>query len=83
MEGKLYVEIVTPEKVVFHGNVTLVSVPGEGGSFSILNDHAPIVASLKQGLIKLEGKFMDDFVFACNSGVIECLKNHVTILVES
>jgi F-type H+-transporting ATPase subunit epsilon len=83
MEGKLYVEVVTPEKIIFRGNVTLISVPGEGGSFSLLGDHAPIVASLKQGFIKLEGKFMDDFIYPCNSGVIECLKNQVTILVES
>jgi len=83
MENIFFVEIVTPEKVVFQGDVTLVSVPGEGGSFSILKDHAPIVASLKQGTIRLEGKFVSDFEYTCNSGVIECIKNHVTILIES
>lgn len=83
MENIFFVEIITPEKVVFQGDVTLVSVPGEGGSFSILKDHAPIVASLKQGTIRLEGKFVSDFEYACNSGVIECIKNHVTILIES
>jgi F-type H+-transporting ATPase subunit epsilon len=82
MENKLYLEIVTPEKIIFTGHVALVHVPGSAGSFAILKNHAPIVAALKQGEIRVEGLDGREYLFECESGVVECLRNKVTILIE-
>ena len=52
----MFVEIVSQEKTLFTGEVSSVHLPGSEGSFQILNNHAPIVSTLKEGLIKLKGK---------------------------
>jgi F-type H+-transporting ATPase subunit epsilon len=46
-------EIITPEKKMFEGNVDAVTFPGIDGSFQVLNGHAPIISSLKEGKIKV------------------------------
>ena len=57
----MFLEIVSPEKTLFSGEVSSVIVPGTEGSFQILNNHAPIVSTLKNGLIKLKGVFEGDY----------------------
>jgi F-type H+-transporting ATPase subunit epsilon len=46
-------EIVTPEKKIYSGEVDMVNLPGADGSFGVLKDHAPIVSTLKEGTIKV------------------------------
>lgn len=46
-------EIITPDKKLFEGQVDAVSFPGFGGSFQVLKGHAPIISSLKEGKIKV------------------------------
>lgn len=82
MEAKLYLEVVTPEKVVFQGKVISVMVPSVDGLFTILKDHAPVVALLEPGVVKVEGRFSEDYEFPCTSGVVECNHNEVTVLIE-
>ena len=72
----------------------LVQLPGSEGSFQILNNHAPIVSTLKKGEIKLRGSFDNDSAENLNvqnnkeasleiqSGVIEMKKNKLIILVD-
>lgn len=52
LEMKLH--IITPEHVVFEGEVDAVTVPGKAGEFQMLNNHAPIVSSLDKGTIKIK-----------------------------
>ena len=47
------IKILTPELVVFEGEVESILLPGELGEFHILNDHAPVVSSLRSGKVKL------------------------------
>ena len=47
------IKILTPELVVFEGEVESILLPGELGEFHILNDHAPVVSSLRTGKVKL------------------------------
>ena len=47
-------EIITPESGVFNGEVSSVSLPGTDGVFQVLNNHAPIISSLKEGVVKIE-----------------------------
>lgn len=77
----LQLKIVSPEKVVFQGEVESVLVPGTLGSFEILNDHAPIISSLEVGKVKYttkEGKQTMNI----NGGFVECKKNEVSLCVE-
>ena len=89
----MFVEIVSPEKTLFKGDVSSVHLPGSEGSFQILNNHAPIVSTLKEGLIKLKGKFdnksenlniinSNEASLEIQSGVVEMKKNKLIILVD-
>lgn len=49
----MYLEIVTPEAVVFGAEVEAVKVPGVDGEFQMLNNHAPIVSLLIEGEVKI------------------------------
>lgn len=49
----MYLEIVTPEAVVFRAKVDAVKVPGHDGEFQMLNNHAPIVSTLTDGDVKI------------------------------
>lgn len=77
----LKLKIVSPEKIVFQGEVESVLVPGTLGSFEILNDHAPIISSLEIGKVEYttkEGKQ----VMNIQGGFVECKKNEVCLCVE-
>lgn len=50
----MQLEIVTPDKSLFKGEVDYVYCPGAHGSFGILNSHAPIIATLKNGEVKVK-----------------------------
>ena len=49
----MYLEIVTPEAILFSSEVDSLTVPGENGEFQMLNNHAPVVSNLKEGTIKI------------------------------
>ena len=49
----MYLEIVTPEAILFSSEVDSLSVPGEDGEFQMLNNHAPVVSNLVEGTIKI------------------------------
>ena len=81
-------EILTPEKKLYSGEVYGVQMPGISGSFEVLDRHAPLVSALKAGRIKvlkdksaLSGGQNLSF-FEIQSGFVEVLNNKVTILVE-
>ena len=75
-------EIITPDKSVFTGEVSLVQLPGIDGSFEILNMHAPLISVLKKGNIKIKDDHGKEQFFEVNGGVVEVLKNKVLILAE-
>lgn len=75
-------EIITPDKSVYTGEVSLVQLPGIDGSFEILNNHAPLISVLKKGRIKIKDDQNKEQFFEVNGGVIEVLKNKVLILAE-
>lgn len=74
-------EIITPDKTIFKGEVDLVQLPGIDGSFEILNNHAPLISALKEGKIKIKKEKTEDF-FEVKAGVIEVLDNKVLVLAE-
>ena len=50
----MFLEIISPEKIIYSGEVTSVAVPGVQGEFEMLNNHAAIVSTLKKGHIKID-----------------------------
>ncbi len=49
----MFLEIVTPEAILFSSEVDSLSVPGVNGEFQMLNNHAPVVSILKEGVVKI------------------------------
>ncbi len=75
-------EIVTPDKKIFDGQADGVQLPGANGSFEILNNHAPIVAALVQGTVKVtQGKSTESYQIS--GGLVEMQKNTLIVLAES
>lgn len=80
---ELYLEILTPSKKMFEGNILSVTVPGTVGEFQVLFNHAPIISTLEIGRIKIKTANEPEQIFAVSTGVIEVLHNKVLILVKS
>lgn len=79
--NKMHLEIITPEKKIFEGEVTVATFPGADGSFQILNDHAPLVSLLKDGVVEYKSKELSEQV-RITGGVVEVLKNKVILLAD-
>ena len=75
----MHLEILTPEKKVFEGEVTIVTFPGADGSFQVLDHHAPLISLLKQGTVEYKGKDGAKNI-EITGGVVEVLKNNVILL---
>ncbi len=75
-------EIITPDKTVFTGEVDLVQLPGIDGLFEILNTHAPMIAALGKGRIKTMDAEKKLQYFEIKGGMLEVLENKVLVLAE-
>ena len=76
-------EILTPERKLFSGEVYVVQMPGISGSFEVLDRHAPLVSALKAGRIKvLRDRQAHSAYYEIGGGFVEVLNNKVTVLVE-
>ncbi len=77
----MHFEIVTPDKKVFEGEVSIVTFPGADGSFQVLNNHAPLIGLLKEGVVEYKSKENKQQV-KITGGVVEVLKNKVILLAD-
>lgn len=76
-------EILTPERKLYSGEVYGVQMPGVSGSFEVLDKHAPLVSALKAGRIKvLRDRQNHTASYDIQGGFVEVLNNVVTVLVE-
>ena len=75
-------EILTPDKTVYEGPVTSVTVPGTMGSFEVLKDHAPIISTLEDGKVIIRGGGKPEEIFYIKGGVVEVLDNKIIVLAE-
>ncbi|HTF82444.1 MAG TPA: ATP synthase F1 subunit epsilon [Cytophagales bacterium] len=78
----MYLEIITPDKKVYDGDVTSVKVPGAMGSFEILNNHAPIVSALDKGEVRVKTANGQVLQYQVDGGVVEVFKNRISLLIE-
>jgi F-type H+-transporting ATPase subunit epsilon len=77
----MFLEIISPQEIIFSGEVTEVFLPGKEGHFELLNDHAPIISLLQQGEIKVTKTDGSREIFKTEAGFVEVLDNKITVLV--
>jgi F-type H+-transporting ATPase subunit epsilon len=77
------IEIITPDKKIYDGEIKSVRVPGKKGSFQVLKDHAPIISTLEAGPVIIIDQADKKSVFEISSGVIEVKTNRIILLAES
>ena len=92
----MYLDIVSPERTLFNGDVESVLVPGTDGSFQMLDNHAPIVSTLIKGTVKILGEISvsedlsdvfsnvssNETHLSISSGVVEMKENKIIILTD-
>lgn len=76
------IDIISPDKKLFEGECKSVVVPGSEGVLGILNNHAPMIASLKKGEVKVTTNDAQTLKFQIKGGVVEVFKNKVIVLAE-
>ena len=76
-------EILTPERKIYSGDVYGIQLPGIDGLFEVLERHAPLVSALKPGRMKiLKDRNNHVAFYQIQSGFVEVVNNSVTVLVE-
>ena len=68
----MILDILTPEKLLFKGEIKSVKLPGTNGEFEILNNHAPIISTLSKGDISVTNTNNEKEVFSINGGLLKC-----------
>jgi F-type H+-transporting ATPase subunit epsilon len=80
-DKQMHLEIITPDKLVYSGEVTAVTFPGTEGSFGVLRNHTALISTLKKGKIKITSNSQNTEV-EVKGGVVEVLHNKITVLAE-
>lgn len=75
-------EILTPDKRIYKGDVVSVSVPGTKGAFTILHNHAPIISTLSRGQIKIIPERSKAEIYNIEGGIVEVKKNNIIVLAD-
>ena len=79
----MYLEIITPDKKIFEGEVKRVRLPGSKGSFEILKNHAAIISTLTKGEIRIIDEKNKKHNLDIEGGVVENKNNKIIVLLES
>ena len=77
-----YFELVSPEKLVFSGEVEAVAVPGTEGEFTVLKDHAPLISTMKPGVVVIDETPAKKLRLFVRGGFAEVAPSGLTILAE-
>ncbi|MBR4229639.1 MAG: F0F1 ATP synthase subunit epsilon [Bacteroidales bacterium] len=76
------VKITKPDASLYDGPARLVQLPGTGGKFEILENHAPIISSLSKGIVRLIDNEEKEHTFNIRGGVVKSQQNDLLILVQ-
>ncbi|MDX1904741.1 MAG: ATP synthase F1 subunit epsilon [Thermonemataceae bacterium] len=77
----MFLEIISPDKKIFAGEVVSATLPGKKGSFQVLNNHAPIISTLEEGTLRYQTQ-QGEVSLQVLGGVVEVLQNKIKVLVE-
>lgn len=80
---EIFVEIITPSKSSFNGEVKSIKIPGTIGNFQVLFNHAPILSSFEIGRIQIEDMNSQKLEYATGGGTVEVRENKILILADS
>ena len=83
MKKEINVEIITPSKSAYKGEVKSITLPGTSGNFQVLYNHAPLLSSLEVGRIKIEDVKGNKIEFTTGGGTVEVRNNNVLVLADS
>ncbi len=76
------ISVLSPDQEIFQGAITSVKVPGVGGQFEVLSNHAPIVSALGEGEVRILKEGGEKMTFRIEKGFLEVLNNEVSLLVQ-
>ena len=76
------VKITKPDSTLYEGEAKLVQLPGTGGKFEVLDNHAPIISSLDKGSVRLLTAEGEERLFNIRGGVVKGQQNDIMILVQ-
>jgi F-type H+-transporting ATPase subunit epsilon len=79
----MHLKIVSPVKTYFSGEVTLITLPGVSGTFTLLENHAPLISVLGEGAIVYKQTATNDQIIKIAGGFAEVNNNQVTVCVEN
>jgi len=83
MAGLFNLQIVTPEREIFNGPVEMVALPGSDGSFGVMRNHAPLIASLDAGQVTITDDQGQDMFMAIGGGFFQVSDNQAMVLADS
>ena len=83
MAKHIHIDIVTPEKKIFEGQIRSIVAPGIDGEFGVLPDHAPFATVLAPGVVELTDEDGKKELMAVSGGYIEVTREKVILLVET
>jgi F-type H+-transporting ATPase subunit epsilon len=78
----MQLEILTPEKKVYEGDVAIATFPGTDGSFQVLDNHAPLISLLSEGVVEYKTRAGNRETIKITGGVVEVLRNKVILLAD-
>ncbi|MEZ5046441.1 MAG: ATP synthase F1 subunit epsilon [Chitinophagaceae bacterium] len=78
----MQLDILTPERKIFHGSVYGILLPGVQGYFELLDNHAPIVAALGKGQMKILKDKSNEEIYTIEGGFVEMSNNKTIVLIE-
>ncbi|TAJ28736.1 F0F1 ATP synthase subunit epsilon [Bosea sp. (in: a-proteobacteria)] len=75
-------ELVSPERILFSGEIVSVIIPSAEGEMTVLAGHAPLVATLKTGILLVQTSESNGKEFFVNGGLVEVNQTSTTVLAE-
>ena len=79
----MQLDILTPDKKVYSGEVNAVNLPGADGAFEVLKGHAALISTLERGTVRVKDVANKETTFEIDGGVAEVLKDKVIVLAEA
>ena len=83
MEDNFKLEIISPEKIIFSDNTTMVTLPSYEGDMSILKHHISIITFLRPGIIKIQKNDVSVEEFFVQDGIVEYFNDSLVVLSVS
>ena len=82
MTGKFQFDLVSPERLLLSEEVEMVTLPGSEGDFGVLAGHAPVLSTLRPGVVDVKGMADGDMRIFVRGGFAEVGARKVTVLAE-